>query len=257
MSTIERRYFTIEPDELRLLDTPSGKELSWFPAVFNSLSQDLGGFRETLKPSVFNRTLNNGADVRALFNHDPNFVIGRNTAGTLDLKTTHKGLRATASPPDTGWWNDLEVSIKRGDINAGSFAFRSVKDEWNWTPDEDGLVRREIQEAQLFDVSIVTYPAYPETSGSAGLRSFLSAAGIEPERLTLLIAKRRSGQPLDDDERSELQEIVSLFTPDPPEPGPSDEGEGQHSVTTDSDQEPRSRRLVLARLTVLRAQGAI
>ena len=220
---VERRYLPME--ELRIIEAPGGRQISWFPALFHSLSDDLGGFRETIKPSAFNRTLGNGSDVRALFNHNPDFVLGRNTNATLELQVTRKGLRANVSPPDTQWANDLMVSVERGDITGGSFGFRVVKQEWDWNPDEDGLARREIQEAQLFDVSIVTYPAYPETNGTVGLRSLLDAAGIAPDRLTRLLAKRQSGQPLDAEDRSEQEEAFGLALPDPP---PSDDG--PHSV---------------------------
>ena len=229
MSSItERRYFSIDAVELRLLESDAGKQLSWFPALFNSLSEDLGGFKETIKPSAFNRTIANGADVRALFNHNPDYVLGRNTAGTLDLSVTRKGLRSVVNPPDTQWANDLMVSIERGDISGGSFGFRVVKQDWNWNPDEEGLARREIQEVQLFDVSIVTYPAYPETNGSIGFRSLMDAIGIAPERFTLLLAKRQSGQPLDDEDRSELQEIISSLSPEPPA-APAEEDD-EHSA---------------------------
>lgn len=215
-----------------MLDTPSGKQIQWFPALFNSLSEDMG-FRETIKPSAFNKTVQE-ADVRALFNHDPNFVLGRNTAGTLDLSVTRKGLRASVNPPATQWANDLMASIDRGDISGGSFSFVVVKDDWQYNA--DGSVTRELQEVRLFDVSIVTYPAYPETNGTVALRSLLTANGLNPERITQLLAKRQAGQPLDDEERAELR-----LCPDPtPEPLPPTE---QHSV--------RNRDLWRQRLRVL------
>ena len=207
--TIERRYFQAE--ELRVLDSPSGKQISWFPALFNSFSEDMG-FRETIKPSAFNNTIRE-ADIRALFNHDPNYVLGRNTAGTLDLSVTRKGLRSTVNPPDTQWANDLMSSIDRGDISGGSFAFQIVKEDWR---SEEGQMVRELQEVRLFDVSIVTYPAYPETNGTISLRSILLANGIDETTLTRALAKIRAGEPLDDEERAAMSQLTPQER-DPPQ----------------------------------------
>lgn len=217
---LEYRYvkLDIEAEELRVLDSPSGKQVSWFPALFNSVSEDMG-FRETIKPSAFNKTIQE-ADIRALFNHDANYVLGRNTAGTLDLSVTRKGLRAAVNPPDTQWANDLMASVERGDISGGSFGFQVVKDDWQYN--SDGSITRELQEVRLFDVSIVTYPAYPETNGTVALRSLLTANGLNPERITQLLAKRRAGQPLDDEDCAELRQITALL-PEPPAPS-------EHSV---------------------------
>ena len=206
---IERRYLPIE--ELRVVSEGDSKTISWFPALFNSLSEDMG-FRETIKPSAFNKTLKE-ADVRALFNHNPDYVLGRNTAGTLDLSTTHKGLRASVTPPDTQWANDLMVSIQRGDISGGSFGFSVIKDEWRM---EDDVLMRELQEVKLFDVSLVTYPAYPETNGSVAIRSLLET---EPtyERITHVLLKRRAGLPLADEDCAELRTIIQQLLPEPPQ----------------------------------------
>lgn len=210
MPDIERRYC---PIELRVLDADGGKQVSWFPALFNSLSEDMWGMRESIKPSAFNKTIQE-ADIRALFNHDPNFVLGRNASGTLDLSVTRKGLRATVNPPDTQWANDLMVSVERGDISGGSFAFSVVKDEWTYN--EDGSVLRELQEVKLFDVSLVTYPAYPDTNGSAVVRALMTASGIEPERLTHVLAKHQAGQPLDEAECAEVRAMFKSLIPEPP-----------------------------------------
>lgn len=233
METLERRYFPA--DELRVLDTPAGKQVSWYPALFNSLSEDMG-FRETIKPSAFNKTVRE-ADVRALFNHNPDYVLGRNTAGTLDLSVTRKGLRAAVNPPDTQWANDLMVSVDRGDISGGSFGFQVVKDDWRM--DGDTLVR-ELQEVRLFDVSLVTYPAYPETNGTVALRSMLNANNINPDHLTQLLAQRQAGQPLDAEFCAELRALLSDSVPESPptavaEDTPAEEvppvtGEEGHSV---------------------------
>ena len=235
---VERRY--IPANELRVLDSDGRRQITWFPALFNSLSEDMWGMRETIKPSAFNKTVRE-ADIPALFNHDPNYVLGRNSAGTLDLSITRKGLRATVNPPDTSWANDLTVSVERGDISGGSFGFQTVKDEWTYN--DDGSVLRELQEVRLFDVSLVTYPAYPETSGSAMVRALLSANGVEPERLTHVLAKHRAGHPLDEAECAEVRAMFSALIPEPPEDPP------QHSANHLELAHYRLRLLELGRMT--------
>ena len=104
-------------------------------------------------------------DVRALFNHDPNHVLGRTSAGTLTLSEDENGLRFEISAPDASWARDLHASVQRGDINQCSFAFDVIEDEWRHmagAPD-----RRTLKKVRLYDVSIVTYPAYQATSVSA------------------------------------------------------------------------------------------
>jgi len=135
--------------------------ISGYAIVFNKLSEDLGGFREQVAPGACTRAIKED-DIRAAFNHDPNFILGRNKAGTLQLAEDNKGIRFTIDPlPDTQWCRDLQVSIGRGDINQCSFKFSTIKDAWD---NSTKNVVRTLQDIRLFDVSIVTYPAYPQTS---------------------------------------------------------------------------------------------
>lgn len=191
---IERR--TVEFTEFRL--APAGadgkRHMVGHAAVFNSLSQDLGGFREEVRSGAFADAVAHD-DVRALFNHDPNFVLGRNTAGTLKLAEDSRGLSIDIDPPDTQWARDLAVSIERGDINQMSFAFQTIKD--SWAHDARGTVRSLI-EVRLLDVSPVTYPAY--LSADIALRSALrkntppavdqAVPSVEDERRLRLKRKR-------------------------------------------------------------------
>ena len=130
-----------------------------YASVFNSLSEDLGGFVEIVRPGAFAKTINDG-DTRALWNHNDSYVLGRKSAGTLSLMEDARGLKVSIDPPDTQWASDLKTSIKRGDVSGMSFGFRTVRD--NWRGDKAGLLR-ELLEIELFEVSPVTFPAYPET----------------------------------------------------------------------------------------------
>lgn len=143
--------------ELRA-DHDDGK-IRGYAAVFDSLSEDLGGFREKIAKGAFADTLN--ADVRALWNHDANIVLGRTTSGTLTLREDSHGLAIEIDPPDTQQARDLLVSIRRGDISQMSFGFYTKADEWE---KRDGENIRTLRKVELFDVSPVTYPAYADTS---------------------------------------------------------------------------------------------
>lgn len=132
-------------------------------AMFNALSEDLGGFREKIEPGAFRDSLKRD-DVRALFNHSPDLVLGRNRAGTLRMTEDKLGLAIEVDPPDTQFARDLMVSMARGDVNQMSFGFITEKDAWDQS-DKDNIVRT-LQQVRLFDVSIVTYPAYPQTDAA-------------------------------------------------------------------------------------------
>ncbi|MHC0027071.1 HK97 family phage prohead protease, partial [Enterobacter vonholyi] len=140
-----------------------------YGSVFNSRSEPLWGFREIIKPGAFDDVL--GDDVRGLFNHDPNFILGRSASGTLKVSTDERGLRYDIEAPDTQTIRDLVLApMLRGDINQSSFAFRVARDGERWYEDEEGVVIREISRfSRLFDVSPVTYPAY--TEADSGVRT--------------------------------------------------------------------------------------
>ena len=133
------------------------------PAVFGVLSEDLGGFRERILPGAFTKTIQE-ENCKSLWNHDPNYVFGSRKAGTLDVRESEFGLEFETTPPDTSWARDFMASIERGDVDQMSFMFRTIKDRW--IIDENDEVIRELVEVRLFEVSPVTFPAYPQTSVS-------------------------------------------------------------------------------------------
>jgi len=164
---LERR--TYEQIEIRAVTDGGSLRLIGHAAVFNKKSEEIFGFREIVLPGAFSNSLKKD-DIRALWNHDPAFILGRNKSGTLRMREDELGLRTEIDLPDTQLARDLYTSVKRGDVDQMSFGFRTVSDSWR---KEDGDVIRELIEAQLFDVSPVTYPAYPQTDISA--RSFYEA----------------------------------------------------------------------------------
>ncbi len=148
-----------EKGELRAQD--EGKYFLGYASVFNRTT-DLGYFVESIAPGAFDAALSRQDDVRALFNHDPNLILGRTTSGTLKLSVDEKGLLSEIDIPDTTLGRDLRVHIERGDISQMSFGFYIEKEEKRGMIDEKPWY--EIQQVRLFDVSPVTFPAYEQTS---------------------------------------------------------------------------------------------
>ena len=136
-------------------------------AVFDKRSQNLGGFREIISPGAFDDT--DMSDVRGLFNHDSNYVLGRNKSDTLRLKRTANGLQYEIDLPNTQTIRDLVLEpIKRGDVDQSSFGFIVGSGNDEWTEDDEGVLIRTIRKVrELFDVSPVTFPAYQDTTVGA------------------------------------------------------------------------------------------
>ena len=176
--TIERR-FTAGAVELRAVGegADAKRKVRGYAAVFNADSENLGGdtYRmiERIEPGAFDDVLKD--DVRALFNHDANLILARSKAGagTLSLGVDERGLWYEFEAPDTQAGRDLLVSLQRGDVDQSSFAFTVRKEGQKWEEEtRDGVTtaRRTIKKvSRLYDVSPVTYPAYPDAS--AALRS--------------------------------------------------------------------------------------
>lgn len=160
---IERRFFEMRTDGVR--------KIIGHAALFNSLSQDLGGFRETIAAGAFSESIKTD-DVRALFNHDPNYILGRTKSGTLELSEDEIGLAIKLSPPDTQFGRDLLNLIQRGDVSQMSFGFSVNEDGSDWTAMPDGAVVRTLRSVKLWDVSPVVYPAYLQTD--IAVRSMLA-----------------------------------------------------------------------------------
>lgn len=164
------------------------RTIEGYAAVFNQWSEDLGGFREMILPGAFSNVLND--DVRALINHDANLVLGRTRSGTLVLTEDEVGLRIKITLPNTQYARDLVEAMQRGDVDQMSFGFAVETDRWY---EQDGQMKREIVKvARLYDVSVVTFPAYPQTIAHArdvlNMRKEKSGKGVqvetEPQRNT-------------------------------------------------------------------------
>lgn len=157
MPKLERRAF-----EFQFRADGDSPKIVGHAALFD-VEADIGGYyRERIAPGAFADSIAQD-DVRALWNHDPNYILGRNKAGTLKLSEDDQGLLSEIIPPDTQFARDLMSSIKRGDVSQMSFGFFVLDDNWKRSQDAKQPPLRILKRVQLFDVSPVAFPAYAQT----------------------------------------------------------------------------------------------
>jgi len=183
----DREIRTFELDEKSFETREDGtRRIVGHAAVFNQWSEDLGGFREQIAPGAFAEAIN-ADDVRALFNHDTNQVLGRNRSKTLTLLEDSRGLMSEIILPDTQLARDLEALMKRGDINQMSFAFSIDQDGQTWKKAGEGPWERTITKvSRLYDVSVVTFPAYPQTDAAVrAMRALEDAAARDAREIAV------------------------------------------------------------------------
>jgi HK97 family phage prohead protease len=165
---MERRILTTHP--VRMIGEGDEARISGYGAVFYDgtpgteyrLREDMV---ERLLPGAFDRAIRED-DVRGLFNHDPNNVLGRSQAGTMKLAADGTGLRYEIVPGETTIGRDVREHLKRGDVTGSSFSFELEKNGQEFRK-ENGLIIREIKSVRLFDVGPVTFPAYTGTTAEA------------------------------------------------------------------------------------------
>lgn len=183
VSQVERRVFKAKVLRVVGGDKP---RIVGYAAVFDQLSEDLGGFKEKIGRGAFSGAVVRD-DVRALWQHDPNHVLGRTISKTLMLQEDDIGLRYEIFPPDTQWARDVLATMRRGDVDQSSFSFEAVREQW----DESGSYPiRTLLEVKLYDVSPVTFPAYPQTSAQVRkkVRQFQRATATPGEVPHLAVA---------------------------------------------------------------------
>ena len=168
--------------EVRVATSDDGSHtVSGYAILYNSPSVDLGGFTEIVAPGALTRTLKENPDVLCLRDHKQELLLGRTLSETLVLEDDQVGLRFTCNLPATTAANDLAESLKRGDIDACSFMFCMQND--TWSQDAQGKILRTLLDIDLQEVSIVSFPAYPDTSAAlrsapAEIRSAMALAAV-------------------------------------------------------------------------------
>jgi HK97 family phage prohead protease len=156
-------------------DGAESRALSGYAAVFGQRTSIMGLFDERIAPGAFSVAVARD-DVRALFNHDANYVLGRTSAGTLRLSEDAYGLRYDIDVPDTSAGRDVLTLVSRGDVQGSSFAFEVEAEEWDHTAQPP---LRTITRVKLYDVGPVTFPAYEQTSVSARCRQEAACASVD------------------------------------------------------------------------------
>jgi hypothetical protein len=180
---LERRFL---PQEFRVSAENEKAKIAGYAVIFETRA-DMGWWTEEIDSHAFDNVMTTQPDVRALFNHDPNLVLGRTTAGTLRLSVDARGVTYEVDPPDTQVARDLMVSMRRGDVTQSSYAYIVKRDQWIDNSD-DTVTRRILEIEELFDVSPVTYPGYPTTS--ATVRSLPASM---PAEMRSRLEKRSAG----------------------------------------------------------------
>jgi HK97 family phage prohead protease len=216
---IERRQ-TIRNLEIR--SEGDGMTLRGYAAIFNSPSQPLP-FTETIEPGAFRDSLKSRNDIKLLWNHETGTVLGSTRAGTLSVSEDATGLLIEAHLPDTQAGRDAATLIKRGDVNAFSFGFRVANGGDTWINSNERVLKR----VNIHEVSIVSWPAYTATEGTASIRSMTDLTekilklaeirGVSAEELTSALLALESGEELTERQGELLTETLNKVLQKDPE----------------------------------------
>ena len=211
MAKIEKRTNEVQ-FELRAVENGDGMTFTGYAAVFNSPSEPLP-FIERIAPGAFKRSLKARNDIKLLWNHDTGSVLGSTRAGTLKLEEDNYGLRVTAVLPETSLGKDVRTLVQRGDVSAMSFGFSvpANGDSWNTEGTE-----RTLRSVRIHEVSIVAFPAYSQTAGTATVRSFdgvAKRAEVDADQLADAMLAIEDGKDLSLEQSELLTTVIQRLTP--------------------------------------------
>jgi len=211
MAKIEKRTNEVQ-FELRAVENGDGMTFTGYAAVFNSPSEPLP-FIERIAPGAFKRSLKARNDIKLLWNHDTGSVLGSTRAGTLKLEEDSHGLRVTAMLPETSLGKDVRTLVQRGDVSAMSFGFSvpANGDSWNTEGTE-----RTLRSVRIHEVSIVAFPAYSQTAGTAAVRSFdgvAKRAEVDADELADAMLAIEDGKDLSLVQSELLTKVIQRLTP--------------------------------------------
>jgi uncharacterized protein len=210
--TIEKRSIATE---VRASEQKDCYEIRGVAAAYNSLSKNLGSFRERIAPGAFTRSLNSGNDLKCLYNHDSGVVLGSRRAGTLTVEDTKRGLEFRCSlNPESQQHRDIFQSVKRGDIADMSFGFvvDPNGDEFDEAKDENGkrFTRRTLKSISCHEISVVSFPAYNATSVSARSLDYMLAPKTSAEDVELATRVARLGELVRADREATLVDAQNI-----------------------------------------------
>ena len=211
-ATVRKLETRTSPLEFELREDENGMTFEGYAAVFNSPSEPLP-FTERIAPGAFIRSLKARNDIKLLWNHDTGSVLGSTRASTMRLVEDERGLKVIADLPNTSVGRDAAELLRRGDVDAMSFGFSVPKggDEWN----ADGT-ERTLREVRLHEVSIVAFPAYTATAGTAsvrGLDKIAERANVDADALADALFKLEMGEEINADEKDVLSRVLDIVAP--------------------------------------------
>jgi len=183
-----------------------GMTFTGYASVFNSPSEDLGGFVEYVAPGAFKRSLQSRNEVKLLWNHDSGEPLASLRGGTMTLVEDNRGLKVTAQLPNTSRGRDVAELLRTKVIDTMSFGFNVIRDNWS----SDGKTRT-LESVRLFEVSVVSFAAYPATT--AQVRS--ASPTINPDELADALLKLESGEELDDKSAELITDVVAKLKAQP------------------------------------------
>jgi len=194
----EKRKLSFKNIEIRSGESEGKKYIEGL-IPYNSKSVPIWGTTEIIDKTAFNKTLSDNGEIRALWNHNDNYILGNTKSNTLILDNTDNGLICRCELPETTYANDLYEIINRGDVKSMSFGFTPIK----WLEDEKGKIRT-LKEVQLHEVSYgVTFPAYEETTSIAYMRG-LEKNNIDIEKLNETLEK----ESLEDNDKIIIKQTI-------------------------------------------------
>jgi hypothetical protein len=182
-----------------------GMSFTGYASVFNSPSEDLGGFIEYVAPGAFKRSLQSRNEVKLLWNHDSGEPLASLRGGTMQLVEDNRGLKVTAQLPNTTRGRDVAELLRSKVISSMSFGFNVIKDSWS----SNGQTRT-LESVRLFEVSIVSFPAYEATTAQVR-----SSQTINPDQLADALLKLESGEELDEANANLITDVVNKLKAHP------------------------------------------
>jgi HK97 family phage prohead protease len=182
-----------------------GMTFTGYASVFNSPSEDLGGFIEYVAPGAFKRSLQSRNEVKLLWNHDAGEPLASLRGGSMSLTEDEIGLKVSAQLPNTTRGRDVAELLRTNVINEMSFGFNVIKDTWS----RDGQTRT-LESVRLFEVSVVSFGAYKATTASVR-----SQPTINPDQLADALLKLESGEELDEANATLITEVVNKLKANP------------------------------------------
>lgn len=210
-NNLERRTYIVE---MRVAPEGEGdqrRSVSGLAPKFNSPSEimylpDGERFVEYFDQYSFRQAIDK-SDPRALRDHIPSMILGRKSSNTLQIRETDLGLTFNVDLPNTTYANDLAVSMERGDVRETSFAFTLKKDADKWSKRSDGIWERRIPADavdQIFDISIVTYPAYPDSEAQLNANENVTVAYRSLQNAQQLTKPQSQPEPTEQDRLLDL-----------------------------------------------------